>query len=185
MRSNPLSPVQTYAATRFLLPPINNQPCCALCSLKCIYCAPPLVQLPGKQFSCAHPQVAWDPLDGSSILAAGWAVGAIFGVWPGGQLLGRRGEEQAAAAYAVFGPRTILIVARPRSGSRPPADVFQLSTVVLSVRLWNCLEDMRSGCECGVGMARPDPAYPALRPLDMSLLQSYLQRSRLTRLSRT
>lgn len=61
-------------------------------------------------------QVAWDPLDGSSILAAGWAVGAIFGIWPGGQLLGRRGEEQAAAAYAVFGPRTILVVARPRSG---------------------------------------------------------------------
>ena len=61
-------------------------------------------------------QVAWDPLDGSSILGAGWAVGAIFGVWPGGQLLGRSGSELAAAAYAVFGPRTLLVLARPCSG---------------------------------------------------------------------
>lgn len=64
--------------------------------------------------------MAWDPLDGSSILGAGWAVGAIFGVWPGGQLLGRSGSELAAAAYAVFGPRTLLVLARPCSGGARP-----------------------------------------------------------------
>ena len=32
--------------------------------------------------------VAYDPLDGSSIVGAGWAVGAIFGVWPGRGLVG-------------------------------------------------------------------------------------------------
>ncbi len=74
------------------------------------------MQLPCKPLTPAA-QVAWDPLDGSSILAAGWAVGAIFGVWPGNQLLGRRGTEQAAAAYAVFGPRTLLVVAWPRAGA--------------------------------------------------------------------
>ena len=74
------------------------------------------MQVPCKPLKSAA-QVAWDPLDGSSILAAGWAVGAIFGVWPGNQLLGRRGTEQAAAAYAVFGPRTLLVVARPRAGA--------------------------------------------------------------------
>ncbi|KAK9845722.1 hypothetical protein WJX81_000574 [Elliptochloris bilobata] len=73
---------------------------------------PELVPLGGRGYS-----VAWDPLDGSSILAAGWAVGAIFGVWPGAQLLGRCGQEQSAAAYAVFGPRTILVLARPLTGA--------------------------------------------------------------------
>ena len=60
--------------------------------------------------------VAYDPLDGSSVAGAGWAVGAIFGVWEGKGLVGRRGDEQAAACYAVFGPRTMLVVASPPSG---------------------------------------------------------------------
>lgn len=57
--------------------------------------------------------VAFDPLDGSSIVGANWAVGSIFGVWPGSSLVGRTGREQAAAAYAVYGPRTLLVLARP------------------------------------------------------------------------
>jgi len=59
--------------------------------------------------------VAYDPLDGSSVAGAGWAVGAIFGVWEGRGLVGRRGDEQAAACYAVFGPRTTLVVAAANS----------------------------------------------------------------------
>ncbi|CAL8468441.1 g7981 [Coccomyxa elongata] len=61
--------------------------------------------------------VAFDPLDGSSIVGANFSVGAIFGVWKGDKLLGRTGEEQAAAAYAVFGSRTSLIVALPDPGA--------------------------------------------------------------------
>lgn len=61
--------------------------------------------------------VAYDPLDGSSVAGAGWAVGAIFGVWTGKGLVGRTGDEQAAACYAVFGPRTTLVVAHPVGGS--------------------------------------------------------------------
>ncbi len=45
-----------------------------------------------------------------------WLAGSIFGIWPGGTLLGRSGREQAAAAYGVYGSRTTLVVARPRSG---------------------------------------------------------------------
>ena len=60
--------------------------------------------------------VAFDPLDGSSIVGANFSVGAIFGVWKGDKLLGRTGEEQAAAAYAVFGSRTSLVVALPCPG---------------------------------------------------------------------
>jgi hypothetical protein len=70
-------------------------------------------------------QVAFDPLDGSSIVGANWAVGSIFGVWPGSSLVGRTGREQAAAAYAVYGPRTLFVLARPVAGapSPPPPQV--------------------------------------------------------------
>ena len=38
--------------------------------------------------------VAFDPLDGSSIVDANFAVGTIAGIWPGKGLLNRRGKEQ-------------------------------------------------------------------------------------------
>jgi hypothetical protein len=40
-------------------------------------------------------------------------VGSIAGVWPGPRLLGVRGRDQAAACYAVYGPRTLLVLAAP------------------------------------------------------------------------
>lgn len=42
--------------------------------------------------------VAFDPLDGSSIVDANFAVGTIVGIWPGNGLLGRRGREQVLSA---------------------------------------------------------------------------------------
>lgn len=38
--------------------------------------------------------MAFDPLDGSSVVGANWAVGSIFGVFPGRHFLGRTGREQ-------------------------------------------------------------------------------------------
>lgn len=73
--------------------------------LLCCHTYPPLVQ------------VAFDPLDGSSIFAANFAVGSIFGVWPGSTPLGQTGRQQAAAAYSVYGPRTLLVVAVPAGNS--------------------------------------------------------------------
>ena len=64
--------------------------------------------------------VAYDPLDGSSIISAGWAVGAIFAIFPGRGLVGRPGRDQAAAAYALFGSRTLLVIARPVAGAAAP-----------------------------------------------------------------
>lgn len=58
-------------------------------------------------------QVAFDPLDGSSIFNANFAVGSIFGVWPGSTPLGQTGRQQVAAAYSVYGPRTLLVIAVP------------------------------------------------------------------------
>lgn len=55
--------------------------------------------------------VAFDPLDGSSIIDTNFAVGTIFGVWPGSRLVGVTGRGLAAAGMAVYGPRTTMTVA--------------------------------------------------------------------------
>jgi sedoheptulose-bisphosphatase len=46
--------------------------------------------------------VAFDPLDGSSIVDANFAVGTIMGVWPGSTLLHRKGKEQVTTADIKF-----------------------------------------------------------------------------------
>lgn len=56
--------------------------------------------------------VAFDPLDGSSIIAPNWTVGAIIGIWDGDSALGSHpATEQVASILGVFGPRTTAIVA--------------------------------------------------------------------------
>ncbi|KAM1406726.1 hypothetical protein ACFXTH_001372 [Malus domestica] len=55
--------------------------------------------------------VAFDPLDGSSIVDTNFTVGTIFGVWPGDKLTGVRGRDQVAAAMGIYGPRTTYVLA--------------------------------------------------------------------------
>lgn len=59
--------------------------------------------------------VAFDPLDGSSLVDVNFAVGSIFGVyeWPRerGELVGNAtGDDQVAACYSVYGPHTTLVL---------------------------------------------------------------------------
>eukprot|EP00871_Galdieria_phlegrea_P003593 jgi/Galph1/4234/GphlegSOOS_G2886.1 len=63
-------------------------------------------QLKGNGFS-----VAFDPLDGSSIIDTNFAVGTIFGIWPGDRLIGVKGRDLAAAGLVVYGPRTTISLA--------------------------------------------------------------------------
>lgn len=60
----------------------------------------------GKAYS-----VAFDPLDGSSVIDTNFAVGTIFGVWPGDKLTGITGRELKASGVAVYGPRTTITLA--------------------------------------------------------------------------
>lgn len=53
--------------------------------------------------------VVFDPLDGSSLVDANFAIGSIFGIYEGKEILGRRPREQAAALYVLYGPRTLLV----------------------------------------------------------------------------
>ena len=52
--------------------------------------------------------VAFDPLDGSSIVNVNLAVGTIVSIFGGCDLL-RPGREQVAAMYILYGPRTTLM----------------------------------------------------------------------------
>ncbi|MFA5514833.1 MAG: class 1 fructose-bisphosphatase [Desulfuromonadales bacterium] len=52
--------------------------------------------------------VAFDPLDGSSLVDVNLAVGTIVSIYEGGQVL-QPGRKQVAAMYILYGPRTTLV----------------------------------------------------------------------------
>lgn len=68
--------------------------------------SPSEVECGGVGFS-----VAFDPLDGSSIVGTNFAVGTIVGVWPGKGLLQRYGREQSFSLVAQYGPRITVALA--------------------------------------------------------------------------
>ncbi|OIO52978.1 hypothetical protein AUJ46_06150 [Candidatus Peregrinibacteria bacterium CG1_02_54_53] len=53
--------------------------------------------------------VAFDPLDGSSLVDANLAIGSIFGIYEGKEIIGHTPREQVAALYVLYGPRTLLV----------------------------------------------------------------------------
>lgn len=66
--------------------------------------------------SCAQTDVerysvAFDPLDGSSIIAPNWTVGTIVGVWAGDTAVGVSSSQQIASLFGVYGPRTTAYMA--------------------------------------------------------------------------
>ncbi|KAK7751084.1 hypothetical protein SLS62_006913 [Diatrype stigma] len=69
----------------------------------------------GEQYT-----VAFDPLDGSSIIAPNWSVGTIIGIWEGSTALHQPpATKQVASILGVFGPRTIAIVAVRTNNNTP------------------------------------------------------------------
>lgn len=52
--------------------------------------------------------VAYDPLDGSSLVDVNLAVGTIVAIYEGGDIL-QAGRHQVAAMYILYGPRTTLV----------------------------------------------------------------------------
>ncbi|KAF2228001.1 sedoheptulose-1,7-bisphosphatase [Elsinoe ampelina] len=56
--------------------------------------------------------LAFDPLDGSSIIAPNWSVGTIIGIWDGDSALRSSPERHLIASIlGIYGPRTTAIVA--------------------------------------------------------------------------
>ena len=52
--------------------------------------------------------IAYDPLDGSSLVDVNLSVGSIFGIYKGGY----SGESIVASVYVVYGPRVEMVIAR-------------------------------------------------------------------------
>ncbi|GMH35321.1 hypothetical protein BSKO_03189 [Bryopsis sp. KO-2023] len=77
-----------------------------VCEFACSEEVPEPVAMGGEGFS-----VAFDPLDGSSIVDTNFTVGTIFGVWPGANLKGIKGSDQAASGMGIYGPRTVYCLA--------------------------------------------------------------------------
>jgi fructose-1,6-bisphosphatase I len=57
--------------------------------------------------------VAYDPLDGSSLVDVNLAVGTIVSIYRGGDLM-QPGRNQVAALYILYGPRTTLVMSTGR-----------------------------------------------------------------------
>ncbi|KAI1087912.1 sedoheptulose-1,7-bisphosphatase [Rostrohypoxylon terebratum] len=75
----------------------------------------PATSVPEEQYT-----VAFDPLDGSSIIAPNWTVGTIIGIWEGETALNQPpARKQVAAMLGVYGPRTTVIIALRTPGSEP------------------------------------------------------------------
>ena len=70
--------------------------------------------------------VAFDPLDGSSIIGSNFAVGSIFGIWKHRGFVGQSGHGMVCAAYAVYGPRTIMVCAYQTSTGEMRVDEYTL-----------------------------------------------------------
>ncbi|MBT4936542.1 fructose-1,6-bisphosphatase [Candidatus Peregrinibacteria bacterium] len=54
--------------------------------------------------------VAFDPLDGSSLIDTNLAIGTIFGVYESKDFLGKKGKDQSCAGYSIYGPRTTFFI---------------------------------------------------------------------------
>ncbi len=57
--------------------------------------------------------VAYDPLDGSSLVNVNCSIGSIFGIWDNAKdILGSKVDENfVASCYAVYGPRITFVIA--------------------------------------------------------------------------
>ena len=65
-------------------------------------------KLPVKINEDGEYLIAYDPLDGSSLVDANLSVGSIFGIYRGGY----SGESIVASVYVVYGPRVEMVIAR-------------------------------------------------------------------------
>lgn len=70
--------------------------------------------------------VAYDPLDGSSLIDTNLAVGSIFGIWENSEVLEKPVENgMLAACFAVYGPRITFVISIKGKGTHE----FELNDV--------------------------------------------------------
>jgi hypothetical protein len=83
-----------------------------VCSYACSEEIPEPVAMGGQGYS-----VAFDPLDGSSVIDTNFSVGTIFGVWPGDSLINVTGRDQVRRGLHVNSVAAVCLrEARGRTG---------------------------------------------------------------------
>ncbi|KAI0838141.1 sedoheptulose-1,7-bisphosphatase [Hypoxylon sp. FL0890] len=124
-----------------------------------------------------HYTIAFDPLDGSSIIAPNWTVGTIIGIWQGKTALKQPpASKQVAAVLGVYGPRTTAIVALRVPGSEPKCielgigdnDVAECEIIRPVVRLAHAPSKTRYFAPANLRAAADNEKY-------MSLISHYIQ----------
>lgn len=119
--------------------------------------------------------VAYDPLDGSSLVDANLAIGSIFGIWEGSDLVGKTGREQVAACYAIYGPRVTFVIAFKDGG----AHEFELNDVgefILASEDLTVAETSKYFAPGNLRASIENPKY-------MNLVQNYILAGRTLRYS--
>ncbi len=119
--------------------------------------------------------VAFDPLDGSSLVDANLTIGSIFGIWEGCELVGKKGRDLIAAAYAIYGPRVELIVALKEKG----VFIFEMNDVGEFMLTQKNLQLKELSKYFAPGNLRAT----AIKPKYLSLVEKYIAEGRTLRYS--
>ncbi|KAI8952180.1 sedoheptulose-1,7-bisphosphatase [Xylaria longipes] len=113
--------------------------------------------------------VAFDPLDGSSIIAPNWSVGSILGIWVGRSALRQDPSRQVAAVLGVYGPRTTAVIAVRVPGREGSAACLEVGVndsgsceIVRDLTLRNTETKTRYFAPANLRAASEDPRYMAL-----------------------
>lgn len=112
-----------------------------VCKYACSEEVPEPVDVGGEGFC-----VAFDPLDGSSIVDTNFAVGTIFGVWPGDKLKDITGREQVrrtAHSHAECSLQNKQQETKNSTSERHVLAAWPGSTVGTSVMLSGSLANLR------------------------------------------
>ncbi|KAI1736319.1 sedoheptulose-1,7-bisphosphatase [Xylaria scruposa] len=113
--------------------------------------------------------VAFDPLDGSSIIAPNWSVGSILGIWAGRSALHQDPSRQIAAVLGVYGPRTTAVIAVRVPGREDSAVCLEVGVndsgsyeIVRDLTLRNTETKTRYFAPANLRAASEDARYMAL-----------------------
>ncbi|KAI0967818.1 sedoheptulose-1,7-bisphosphatase [Xylaria arbuscula] len=91
--------------------------------------------------------VAFDPLDGSSIIGPNWSVGSILGVWEGRSALHQDPSKQIAAVLSVYGPRTTAVIAARVPGRESAAVCIEVGIADVDGTCEIIRSDVRLGAQ--------------------------------------
>ncbi|KXX73401.1 Sedoheptulose-1,7-bisphosphatase, chloroplastic [Madurella mycetomatis] len=122
---------------------------------------------PSEQYT-----IAFDPLDGSSIIPANWTVGTIISLWDGRTALDQSPRtRQIAAILGVYGPRTTAIIAL-----RVPGGVPACFEVALTEGGWRVTHPGLSLSQTARCFSPANLRAAAHSPAYLSLVSEYVAR---------